>query len=54
MSRLPALDLADPILAARLPGQSLAISAGAGSGKTFTLVSWCWASLVVMEPVRTR
>ncbi len=39
MSRLPALDLADPILAARLPGQSLAISAGAGSGKTFALVT---------------
>ena len=39
MNRLPALDLADPILAARLPGQSLAISAGAGSGKTFTLVA---------------
>ena len=39
MSRLPALDLADPTLAARLPGQSLAISAGAGSGKTFTLVT---------------
>ena len=39
MSPLPALDLADPILAARLPGQSLAISAGAGSGKTFTLVT---------------
>ncbi len=39
MSRLPALDLADPILAARLPGRSLAISAGAGSGKTFTLVA---------------
>jgi ATP-dependent exoDNAse (exonuclease V) beta subunit len=39
MNRLPALDLADPILAARLPGKSLAISAGAGSGKTFTLVT---------------
>ncbi len=39
MSVLPALDLADPILAARLPGRSLAISAGAGSGKTFTLVT---------------
>ncbi|MFA6004732.1 MAG: UvrD-helicase domain-containing protein, partial [Elusimicrobiota bacterium] len=39
MSRLPALELADPILAARLPGRSLAISAGAGSGKTFTLVT---------------
>ncbi len=39
MKPLPALDLADPILAARLPGHSLAISAGAGSGKTFTLVT---------------
>ncbi|MBL0211894.1 MAG: UvrD-helicase domain-containing protein [Holophagaceae bacterium] len=39
MSRLPALNLADPALAAGLPGRSLAISAGAGSGKTFTLVA---------------
>lgn len=39
MSRLPVLDLADPSLAAKLPGHSLAISAGAGSGKTFTLVT---------------
>ncbi len=39
MSPLPALDLADPMLAGQLPGRSLAISAGAGSGKTFTLVT---------------
>ncbi|MDE3246815.1 MAG: UvrD-helicase domain-containing protein, partial [Acidobacteriota bacterium] len=39
MSQLPALDLGDPLLAGRLPGRSLAISAGAGSGKTFALVT---------------
>jgi ATP-dependent exoDNAse (exonuclease V) beta subunit len=35
----PALDLADPGLAAGLQGRDLVISASAGSGKTFTLVT---------------
>lgn len=39
MSRLPPLDLGDPLLASKLQGQSLAIAASAGSGKTFTLVT---------------
>ncbi|HJU84691.1 MAG TPA: UvrD-helicase domain-containing protein [Holophagaceae bacterium] len=36
---LRVLDLADPTLAAELQGRDLAISASAGSGKTFTLVT---------------
>ncbi len=36
---LPALDLRDPNLASEISGRSLVISASAGSGKTFALVS---------------
>lgn len=36
---LPALDLQDPTLAARIARRSLVISASAGSGKTFALVT---------------
>jgi len=36
---LPALDLRDPALAEALAGRSLVVSASAGSGKTFALVS---------------
>ena len=36
---LPALELRDPVLAEALAGRSLVVSASAGSGKTFALVS---------------
>jgi ATP-dependent exoDNAse (exonuclease V) beta subunit len=36
---LPILDLSDVAIASKLQGRSLAIAAGAGSGKTFTLVT---------------
>ena len=36
---LPALDLREPALATQISGHSLVISASAGSGKTFALVS---------------